>query len=641
MTRPWTAPLARGPVRGVLLTLAVVIVLELLESTVLRITAPGIVLSLAVAYAAYRGGVTGGLASAVLASGYVYHVAHTPLPPDGFFTTPDGRVLIVATVLGGVALLVGRLRGHLNREMERERDYRRAAESHEQKLRDVLESMGEGFLLLDRDWCVLYANARAEVVLARKRDSLLGKIFWDEFPEGRNTRAFRMLDHAVRHGTNVEFEEEYEPAQRWFEIRGYPADDGIAVYFRDVTRTRLARRRVEQAQRLLADTGAALAATLDVTAMIDAFSRVLVPEFADAVVATLRQEDGTLHRLAPYADPPDLQLESALPPGEEQSKLIRRAVDEDLTIVLGRDQRRDDAIIAAREAGYRSGVLVPLSAGGRTRGTLLMLARDAHHFDDARVRLARELAHRAGFALDNLRLYESAMLANQAKSDFLAVMSHELRTPLTTVMGYTDLMLSGLPEPLPHAAQRYAQRVQMAAWHLLAIIEQILIYTRLDVGTETVQPQRASVADVLQDAAGMIEPVAREKGVDFVLEPPAEAIAFDTDITKLRQILVNLLSNAIRFTDRGYVKLAAHADGADVCFIVEDTGIGIAAADLDRIFDPFWQVDQSATRRVGGTGLGLSVARRLARLLGGDVTVSSTENVGTRFTVRLPLRREA
>jgi signal transduction histidine kinase len=234
-----------------------------------------------------------------------------------------------------------------------------------------------------------------------------------------------------------------------------------------------------------------------------------------------------------------------------------------------------------------------------------------------------------------VRLYESALLANQAKSDFLAVMSHELRTPLTTVMGYTDLMLSGLPEPLPETARRYAQRVRLAAWHLLAIIEQILVYTRLEVGTEAPHPERVSGMDVLQDAAGLIEPVAREKGVDFILERPAEPIVIETDATKLRQILLNLLSNAIKFTpEGGRIQVTARGERDALVLAVSDSGEGIPAEHLPHIFEKYYQVGDRA--REIGAGLGLAIAREVVEAHGGSIEAESARGQGTTFRIRLP-----
>jgi len=156
-------------------------------------------------------------------------------------------------------------------------------------------------------------------------------------------------------------------------------------------------------------------------------------------------------------------------------------------------------------------------------------------------------------------------------------------------------------------------------------------------GREQLHPQRVNLKEVLREAAALIEPVAAEKGLGFRVATPPDAM-IETDPSKLRQILLNLLSNAVKFTESGEVTLEASADHRRTTFTVHDTGIGIPAEYMDKVFDAFWQVDQSSTRQVGGTGLGLSVARRLSRLLGGEISVQSEVGKGTSFMVVLPVR---
>ncbi|HJR62380.1 MAG TPA: HAMP domain-containing sensor histidine kinase [Gemmatimonadaceae bacterium] len=226
--------------------------------------------------------------------------------------------------------------------------------------------------------------------------------------------------------------------------------------------------------------------------------------------------------------------------------------------------------------------------------------------------------------------------ASRAKSDFLATMSHELRTPLNAIIGYNSLLMDGVPEPVTERQRQQLGRVSAAARHLLMLIDEVLTLSRLDVGKESVSITPIRVRDALDEAAVMIEPLARDKGLRFDVEPPADEIAIETDVGKLRQALVNLLTNALKFTDEGSVVLSARPDGDAVCFEVRDSGIGIAPEHLDRIFDSFWQVKQSTTRIVGGAGLGLSVTRRIAEALGGDVRVDSVLGKGSVFTLRLP-----
>ena len=228
--------------------------------------------------------------------------------------------------------------------------------------------------------------------------------------------------------------------------------------------------------------------------------------------------------------------------------------------------------------------------------------------------------------------------ANGAKSDFLAIMSHELRTPLSAIMGYQELLADGITGPINEQQSQQLARIKASARHLLSLIDEILTFTRIDAGREEVTVEHASIATLLEPAAEIVEPLARARGLHIEVMLPPNPVVVETDAMKVRQMIVNLLSNAVKFTDRGRIILSADQRGDQLIITVEDTGIGISSDHFERIFEPFWQVEQKATRRAGGTGLGLTVTRRLAMLLGGDVTVKSTPGEGTTFTICLPIR---
>jgi signal transduction histidine kinase len=228
--------------------------------------------------------------------------------------------------------------------------------------------------------------------------------------------------------------------------------------------------------------------------------------------------------------------------------------------------------------------------------------------------------------------------ANGAKSDFLAVMSHELRTPLSAIMGYQELLADAITGPINEQQAQQLARIKSSARHLLSLIDEILTFTRIDAGREEVSIERASLATLLEPAAEIVEPLARARGLHIEVMLPPNPVIVETDAVKVRQMIVNLLSNAVKFTDRGRIILSGEQRGDQLVITVEDMGIGISSDHFERIFEPFWQVEQTATRRAGGTGLGLTVTRRLALLLGGDVTVKSTTGEGAVFTICLPVR---
>ena len=278
-------------------------------------------------------------------------------------------------------------------------------------------------------------------------------------------------------------------------------------------------------------------------------------------------------------------------------------------------------------------------------GLVLWSARVLRNTDKERVDLlvmeqqARAHAERARSEAEAARA--EAERANNSKTDFLAVMSHELRTPLTAIMGYEELLSDGITGPVTELQRQQLGRINASARHLLGLIDEILTFARVDIGRERVRWESMSVNQTLGDAAALVEPMAAAKSIEFFVHLLEEDQAIQTDGTKLRQMLVNLLSNGIKFTDHGEVRVECSVEGGVLSVRIADTGAGIPAENIDDIFEPFWQAEQTATRRTGGTGLGLSVTRKLARLLGGDVAVASKVGAGSTFVLTLPVKAPA
>ena len=251
--------------------------------------------------------------------------------------------------------------------------------------------------------------------------------------------------------------------------------------------------------------------------------------------------------------------------------------------------------------------------------------------------LGATIAERRLTAQAALLAREEAEEANRAKAEFLAVMSHELRTPLNAISGFVELLLMGAQGALTTEQRNSVERIQRNQYHLLALINDLLAFTRLEAGKVVLDIREVNVARALDDVEPLILPELRRKQLAFTRDPVLPSLSVRADSDKLSQILLNLLSNAAKYTnDGGDIAIGADTDGSAARIWVRDSGIGIPADQLDKVFQPFYQVDRGRTRRYQGVGLGLTIARDLARAMGGDISVESEPGRGTTFSVRLP-----
>jgi signal transduction histidine kinase len=299
-------------------------------------------------------------------------------------------------------------------------------------------------------------------------------------------------------------------------------------------------------------------------------------------------------------------------------------------------KNRRELFAAIRKAEARHTILAPIHGRSGTIGVIAFYcSSEERGFGVQEVGTALEVCSRIGLAVDNARLLAAAQAGNNAKTEFLATISHELRTPLTAVIGYTELLMAGLGAPLPATAHNWLQRIRASAEHQVRLIEDILTYVRAEAEREGVRLSRSSAAEIIEEAVAVLRPSFEQASVELKVEA-GENIVFTTDSDRVRQILINLLSNALKFTPQGSVTLGARRAENGVFFSVTDTGVGIACDHVEKVFEAFWQADQSDTRRYSGSGLGLAVSRRLARQLGGELRVESELGQGSRFLLELP-----
>jgi PAS domain S-box-containing protein len=295
------------------------------------------------------------------------------------------------------------------------------------------------------------------------------------------------------------------------------------------------------------------------------------------------------------------------------------------------------------DGGDGAWAAVPLLAGDSLIGVLTLSFASPRPFSETDREYMLALASQCGRALERARLYDAerdarreAERANLVKSQFLGVMSHELRTPLNAVVGYTELLLLEIKGPLAPEQRAQLERIRTAASVQMQLIEEILAYARIEAGREEVRMGPADLSRIVEEVAELLRPMATPHDIALRLDLPTDPVQVVSDSAKLRQILLNLGGNAVKFTAQGEVEFRIWREPRIIAVSVRDTGPGIPKAKQRYIFEPFAQLDQAHTREHGGTGLGLAITQRLARLLGGEVHLDSVVGQGSTFTLVLP-----
>jgi PAS domain S-box-containing protein len=302
-------------------------------------------------------------------------------------------------------------------------------------------------------------------------------------------------------------------------------------------------------------------------------------------------------------------------------------------------------------AGYRALLIVPMLRPGQVVGALVVRRKAPGEFPKSTVELLQTFAAQSVLAVQNARLFaeiedkgRQLQQASEHKSQFVANISHELRTPLNAIIGLTDMMVANAARFGTEKAAEPLRRVHHAGTHLLGLINQVLDLSKIEAGKLELNPQTVEIAPLIDEVIGTARHLAEQNTNRLVVEAGESLGALTVDPMRLRQILLNLLSNACKFTKQGEVTLRAQrlVDGRDwIELAVADSGIGMTAEQQGKLFAEFTQADASTAQRFGGTGLGLAITRKLARMMGGDVTVTSELGKGSVFTVRLPVGAEA
>ncbi len=529
------------------------------------------------------------------------------------------------------------------------------AEGRRERLNQVLEAVTDPILLTNSEGRMLLANGSAQKLLTsddrmsegRRRAVALNNLLF-------SASLFTTAEDAGPQGREVPLVDPIDGQDLLFELLSRPlqlgdGDHGLVSILRNVTDLRRATEEIEENYRRLRSAEAKTRAERD---RLD----LILNSAQDPILVTDPQGNTVL------MNSPAERL-FTVAPGAAGRKAERRvrANDAVLTSFVSdlyagtsmhwrgelalTDPESGDPVpveaiagkVAARP-GEETGVVTILHDLSEAMEKALLYEQVKHHSEELRERVREATAE---LAEQNELLRRQALELEQAsamKSQFLANVSHELRTPLNAVMGYTTLLLEGVFGELDEAQAQKLERIDANARHLLSLINELLDLTRIEAGKMEIEVDRFRFADLLQEVVQECEPLIQGSDLEVRRQVEKRIPALVSDRKKVKQILLNLLSNALKFTPDGSVEIRAHYDkeGERVVVEVEDTGIGIPPDKQEVIFEAFGQTQSSYARQQGGTGLGLSICRRLAGLLGGSISLASEEGAGSTFTLVLP-----
>jgi PAS domain S-box-containing protein len=539
-----------------------------------------------------------------------------------------------------------------------------AVRASQQMLQTVMDNVPQSIFWKDQDLAYLGCNREFAEDAGKEPEEIIGKTDYD-MPWVEQAELYRADDSRVMSSGEpvLNYEEPQstpDGSHIWLRTSKVPLRDAqgkvtaVLGIYEDITERKQAEQERERFTTQLstaADVAAQIGAILDPDQLLNTVIPLLKERFGLYYVHfyTLDEAARQLALRAGYGEPGRIMLERghSIPLDAERSLVARAARSKEIVLVNDVTQE-PDFLPNPLLPETRSEVAVPAIAGGVVLGVFDVQHNVPDYFTKADLDVFATLTGQITTALQNAGLFEEIQRAaerlrevDRLKSEFLANMSHELRTPLNSILGYTEVMLMGINGELDPETLADVQAIYDNGRHLLRLINDILDLAKIEAGRMTLNLESLEVAPLFEEAKTSNAGLLVNKPVEMILEVEENLPSIQADRMRLSQILNNLVSNAVKFTEAGHITLRAFGEDGWVCLEVEDTGAGIKEADLETIFDQFHQGDSSHKKRAEGTGLGLAITRHLVHMHGGSISVRSQVGEGSAFSVRLPVESRA
>jgi PAS domain S-box-containing protein len=547
---------------------------------------------------------------------------------EDVLTRPDGSVRHIDVhanllMLGDVPRIKVFLRDITARKTAEE-DLRRANEH----VTHLLESTNDAYVDVNRDFEIEYCNHQAERMFHLEREQVIGRPIWDVLPEMSNT-FFDQFRRAMEDGSGLSFEGYYSPTDVWVETQAYPNSAGLSVFFRDITQRRRADNLLRERElhlRTLLDNMMDGVMTIDSHSIIQTFNPAaqhMTGYLASEVVG---------ENVARFAC--DVDKATCVPGlwhflGEEHIDAVGKRREIEITRKDG-SRFPAEVSVGQMQLGEEWNYIVTLRDISDKKAAEAELDAHRHHLEE----LVRDRT------IDLQIVRDQAEQANRAKSAFLANMSHELRTPLNAIIGYSELLHEDAQTLGACELAEDLGKIYSSGKHLLSLINSVLDLSKIEAGKMEMHVNQFDVSMLVHEVATTVATLMDKNGNEFVLNCEGRLGSMRADSLWVRQSLLNLLSNAAKFTKQGKVELNVrrtdHSDEATLLFSVVDTGIGMSSDQISNLFEAFQQADSTTATEYGGTGLGLTISRSLCRTMGGDIQASSEPGKGSTFVISLP-----